>query len=268
MPNATEESSAARPAVAYAREGAIGWIRLQRPENRNSMTPELLAAFAEASAEAKADPDARVVVIAGEGRCFSAGADFKATLQLEGGLPHERSYAMYAPFLSVLDIEVPVIGALNGHAVGGGFGLALVCDMRIAHEDAKYGANFVRLGLHSGMAISYLLPRLVGVPNAFDLLLGGRLVSGREAAQIGLVNAACPGDEVVPRAKGLAEAIAENAPLVVKSIKRAVREGLEWDPRSAALREAAIQAGSLETRDAKEGMAALLEKRDPQFEGR
>ncbi|MEO0325029.1 MAG: enoyl-CoA hydratase/isomerase family protein [Myxococcota bacterium] len=267
MPTAPDRSPP-RPAVAYTREGAIGVLRLQRPDNRNSMTPELLAAFAEASAAAKADDGARVIVVVGEGRCFSAGADFKETLQLEGGLPHERSFAMYEPFLSLLDVEVPVVGALNGHAVGGGFGLALMCDLRVAAEDAKLGANFARLGLHSGMAISYLLPRLVGLPRAYELLLGGRLVSGREAAAMGLVNEACPRAEVLPRAMERAATIAANAPLAVRSIKRAVREGLGWDPRTAARHEAALQAESLQTEDAKEGMAALLEKRAPAFRGR
>src|SRR5690606_16807219 len=97
--------------------------------------------------------------------------------------PHERSYAMYEPFLSVLDIEVPVIAALNGHAVGGGFGLALVCDLRIAAREARYGANFARLGLHAGMAISYLLPRIIGPVRAAELLFTGRLIDGREAEE-------------------------------------------------------------------------------------
>ena len=270
MTNPPDESHAAppeRPAVAYAREGAVGVIRLQRPDNRNSMTPELLGAFASASAAARADQDARAVVVVGEGRCFSAGADFKATLQTGEGLPHARSYAMYQPFLSLLDLEVPVIGALNGHAVGGGFGLALVCDLRFAAEDAKLGANFARLGLHSGMAIAYRLPWRIGLPRPYELLRGGRRGTGREAAAMGLVNAACPAGEVEARAMAMARAIAANAPLAVRSIKRAVREGLSWDPQTAARHEAALQAESLGTRDAQEGMAALLEKREPTFRG-
>jgi len=255
-------------AVHYAREGHVGRIVLDRPDNRNSMTPELLADFAAAAAEAKADGEVRCVILVGEGKCFSAGADFKATLQLDGGLPHERSFAMYAPFLSVRDIEVPVVGALNGHAVGGGFGLALMSDIRIANEDAKYGANFAKLGLHSGMGISWVLPRLVGVSRAAELLFTGRLIRGREAAAMGLVSEAVPADQVLSRAEALAGEIAQNAPLVVRSMKRALYEGLAWDPAAAARREAPIQAESLATEDAKEGMNALLEKRAPVFRGR
>lgn len=255
-------------AVRYERQGHIGQIVLDRPDNRNSMTPELLGAFAEASAQAKDDKNARCIVIVGEGRCFSAGADFKATLQLDGGLPHERSFAMYKPFLSVREIEVPVIGALNGHAVGGGFGLALMADIRIASETSKYGANFAKLGLHSGMGISYVLPRLVGVSRAAEMLFTGKLVTGAEAAAMGLVSEAVPADDVLPRALALAEDIAGAAPLALKTIKHALYDGLEWNPARAARREAALQAESLATADAKEGMAALLEKRAPNFEGR
>src|SRR5687767_4177373 len=113
------------------------------------MTPELLDAFAVASAAARDDGEVRAVVVTGTGGYFSAGADFKSNVQRGAGhqLPHERSFAMYEPFLSLLDIEVPVIAAMNGHAVGGGFGLALLCDIRIAARAAKVGANFCRLGL-------------------------------------------------------------------------------------------------------------------------
>src|SRR5688500_11537954 len=149
-------------AVRYHVDGMVGVITPDRPANRHSMTPELLDAFMAASAAARADGSIRALVVTGTGACFSSGADFKSTLQRDAGTaPHERSYAMYVPFLSLLDIEVPVIGALNGHSVGGGFGLALVCDIRIGALEAKYGANFVRIGLAPGMAISYLLPRLV-----------------------------------------------------------------------------------------------------------
>merc|ERR1719210_1600737 len=100
----------------------------------------------------------------------------------------EQNFAMYNHFLSLLDLKVPVIGALQGHAIGGGLGLALCCDLRVCHATSQYGANFVRLGLHPGMATTYFLPRLVGVPRAAELLLTGRLVTGAEALQLGLAN--------------------------------------------------------------------------------
>ncbi len=245
----------------------VGRITLNRPDNRNSMTAELLAAFEAAVDAAIADPALRALVVTGRGSCFSAGADFRSGVQVGEGLPHSRSYAMYRPFLKLLDVEVPVIGALNGHAVGGGFGLSLVCDLRIANGSAKYGANFTQLGLHSGMAISYLLPRLVGVARANELLFTGELIRGHRAQEIGLVNAAVPAEEVLPRALTMAEKVAAGAPLVMRSTKRAIYEGLAWNPRQAARHEAPLQAESLATADAKEGMAALLGKRKPNFRG-
>lgn len=257
-------------AVRYEARGDVGVITLDRPDNRNSMTPELLDAFAVASAAARADQAIRCLVVTGTGTCFSSGADFKSTLQREGDdrAPHERSYAMYEPFLSLLDVEVPVIGALNGHAVGGGFGLALVCDLRIGALDAKYGANFVKLGLAPGMAISHLLPRLVGVARASELLLTGRLVDGAEAERLGILNRAVPAAEVLIEALALARTIADNAPFAVRATKQAIRRGLGLEIREAARAEAHVQAQSLTMDDAREGIAALLAKRPPRFTGR
>src|SRR6185369_702102 len=255
-------------AVRYHVDGMVGVITLNRPDNRNSMTPELLDAFAAASAEART-ADVRCVVVTGTGSCFSSGADFKSNLQRDGDrrAPHERSYAMYESFLTLLDIAAPVVGALNGHAVGGGFGLALICDLRIGARDAKYGANFVRLGLAPGMAISYLLPRLIGVARASELLLTGRLVSGTEAEQLGILNRAVPASDVLDEAMTLAREIADNAPIAVRATKRAIQRGLDLQIRDAARVEAYAQAESLQTSDAREGIAALLAKRRPTFTG-
>lgn len=257
-------------AVRYTRDGHIGVITLDRPDNRNSMTPELLDAFSAASAAAKQDHGARCIVITGTGSSFSAGADFRSQLQRANPdhAPSERSFSMYEPFLSVLDLPVPVIGALNGHAVGGGFGLALVCDLRVGSTEAKYGANFVRLGLAPGMAISYLLPRLVGVARASELLYTARLVTGQEALELGILNRAVAPLEVLPMAMQLASAIAEGAPLAIRATKAAIRRGLELHVREAARAEAYAQAETVGTADAQEGITALLEKRAPMFTGR
>jgi len=249
----------------------VGVITLDRPDNRNSMTPELLDAFAAASARARDDGDARCVVVTGTGTSFSAGADFRAMVQRGGerAAPHERSYAMYEPFLSLLDVEVPVVGALNGHAIGGGFGLALCCDLRVGAKEGKYGANFTRLGLSPGMAISFFLPRLIGVARANELLLTGRLVDGDEAARLGILNRVVPAGDVMASAMEMAEAIAANAPLAVRATKAAVRRGLRIDEaREAARAEAYAQAETLASDDAREGIAALLGKREPKFTGK
>ena len=262
------------PAVRFTLEAdAIGVITLDRPDNRNSMTPELLDAFTAASGEARAavgQGHARCLVVTGKGTCFSSGADFKSTIQREGDqrAPHERSYAMYEPFLSLLDIGVPIVGALNGHTVGGGFGLALVCDLRIGARDARYGANFVKLGLAPGMAISYLLPRLIGVARANELLLTGRLVDGAEAEALGILNRAVAAADVLAEAMAMARTIAGNAPLAVRATKRAIQRGLDLQVRDAARLEAFAQAETVSTDDAREGIAALLAKRTPSFTGK
>ncbi len=242
-------------------------LTLNRGDNRNSMTPELLDAFLEQSVKLAANPP-RCVIISGKGACFSAGADFKSVTQrtAQGRLPHQASLAMYEPFLSVLDIPVPVIGALNGHAVGGGFGLSLVCDIRIANSGSKYGANFTKLGLSPGLGISFLLPRIIGQSKAAELLYSGRLVLGDEACDMGLVSSAHPSAEaVIEHALKLATDIAASAPTAVRLSKELLRSNLPAQIREAATREAYAQAETLKLSDAKEGVAALLEHRPPVF---
>jgi enoyl-CoA hydratase/carnithine racemase len=262
----------ADPAVLYEVKDHIATITLNRPDNRNSMTEDILSGIETSVAEVRRDPEVRCVIITGKGRSFSAGADFRSQVQRPTGgrelLPNERSFAMYSPFLSVLDIEVPVVGALNGHAIGGGLGLALVCDLRVANRDAKYGANFVRLGLHPGMATTYFLPRFVGIPRAAELLLTGRLITGAEAAELGFANYAVAPDVVLPKALELAGEVAGCAPIAVRWTKRSLYRNVGWDPRTAAEIEAAMQSRTVETEDFREGVKALLEKRDPEFRGR
>lgn len=257
-------------AVLYESSGQIGLITLNRPDERNAMTPELLDAFTEAIAEARDDREIRCLVVTGKGRCFSAGANLRSSMQRSdlGKPSRDASFAMYEPFLGVLDVAVPVVAALNGHTVGGGFGLSLLADIRVANLDAKYGANFARLGIHSGLGISYVLPRLVGAAHASELLFTGRLITGREALEMGLVTHAVDADAVVPKSMELAQAIAGSAPVAVQQMKASIRKGLGWKIREAALAEAELQAASLQGEDAKEGIAAVLEKREPVFRGR
>jgi enoyl-CoA hydratase/carnithine racemase len=258
------------PAVLYELSDHVAVLTLNRPENRNSMTPDVLEGLAEGVARVRADRDVRCLIVTGSGRSFCAGADFRS--RDRGGddalAPHERSFAVYQPFLSLLEVEVPTIAAMNGHAIGGGLGLAVVCDLRIANREARYGANFVRLGLHPGMATTYLLPRLMGVARASEFLLTGRIVSGAEAAEAGLVNHAVAPDEVLPRARALAREVASAAPQAVRWTKRSIYRHLDWDPVEAARFEAHVQSRSFETEDHREGVAALLEKREPVFRGR
>lgn len=261
------------PAVLYHVDDRVAQITLNRPDNRNSMTDDVLDGLCAAVASVREDPDVRCLIVTGRGSSFCAGADFKSGVQRSEvasryEAPNERSLAMYSPFLSMTDVEVPTIAAMQGHAVGGGLGLAIVCDMRVANETARYGANFVRLGLHPGMATTYILPQLLGLPRATELLLTGRLISGREAAELGLANYAVPGDRVLDKARELAREVASAAPIAVRWAKRSIYRARSWDPRSFADLEAHLQSRTLETEDSQEGIRALLEKRPPDFKGR
>jgi len=262
------------PAVLYEEKDHVATITLNRPENRNSMTEDVLEGLRAAVARVKEDASLRCVIVTGRGKSFCAGADFRSQIQRgdQAGerklLPNERSFAMYSPFLSLLQIEVPVIGALNGHAIGGGLGLALVCDIRVANREAKYGANFTKLGLHPGMATTYFLPRFVGIPRAAELLFTGRLISGEEAAHLGLANYAVAEDQVLPKSQELAREVASCAPIAVRWTKRSLYQNVDWDPVCAAQAEAHAQSRTLETEDSKEGVQALLQKREPVFRGR
>ncbi len=270
--------SATREAVRLERrgpEGATAWIVLDRPERLNPMSPELLAAFRARVAEARADRAVRAVVVTGAGKGFCAGADLsrlpeQVAAGTDPGVIGTRSAlrGMYDGFLCVLDLEVPTIAAVNGPAYGGGLGLAMLCDLRIAADDARLAANFVKLGIHPGMALSYLLPAAVGPSRAAELLFTGRTVTGREAASIGLVSRAVPRAALEAETQALADEIAAAAPVAVKLAKRTLRAAMRFDPALALELEAWSQAATIGTEDAAEGLGAAMARRPPRFRGR
>lgn len=245
----------------------VGVITLNRPENRNSMTKDLLQGVAEIARSINQRDDVRCVIVRGSGTTFCGGADFRASGEEDvSRFGHEKLYDTYSNFLTILDIEVPVIAAMTGHAIGGGLGLALVCDIRVANSKSRYGANFVRLGMHPGMATTFFFPRFMGVPRAVELLLTGRIITGELAAEYGLANYAVEPEDVFDKAMELAREVASAAPLAVRWTKHSVYDNLNWDIDRAARREAVLQSQSMKTRDFGEGVKALLEKRDPVFQ--
>ena len=255
--------------VCYNKHDTIGQISFNCPENLNCMTQEMGEAFQGILYQVKADRQLRCLIITGSSTTFCGGADLKSGFEKNrGALLNEFLMDFYSPFLDIGTVKIPVIAAMNGHAIGGGLGIALMCDIRVANRKAKLRANFVRLGLHSGMAISYILPRLVGLPRANELLLTGRLITGEAAASMGLVNYAVDKDTVMETSMALADEISQSAPAAVRMLKRSIYRGLDWDPVKAAEMDVLNQARTFEMADSKEGIKALFEKRKPNFQGR
>ncbi len=256
------------------RDDGVAVLTLDDPDRRNAMTEAMGDALAERCAELAADPDLRVVVLTGTPTAFSAGGDLGMLEDLgrrtreEGLDATDFMREFYLRFLSVRELPVPVIAAINGHAVGAGLCVALACDLRIVADEAKVGLNFAKLGLHPGMGGTWLLPRLLGGQQAAAWLYTGALVSGGVAAGQGLALESVPGDQVLDRALALAEDIARSSPVVVRQLKvtLAAVEGI--DLATALDREAAAQAISYGTDDLAEGLAAGRERRAPRFSGR
>lgn len=254
--------------ILYTKENRIGIVTFNRPENRNSMDSETLTDFMHALDQIRKDPDLRCLIITGSGNTFCGGADLRNSLVTDGSpITPDRLMGFYSAFLGAGQLSIPVIAAVNGHAIGGGFGLALLCDMRVVNKDARLGANFARLGIHCGMAVSYILPRLVGLARASELLFTGRIFTGETAHEIGISNYTVPEDKVLETALKLAREIAESAPVAVQMMKKTIQRGLNWDPVGAAELEALSQSHTFAMADSKEGIQALLEKRPPDFKG-
>lgn len=258
-------------AVMVERDGGVVTLTLNRPEVRNAMTAELTDAFTEAVESLRGDPDVRVVVVTGAGKAFCAGGDLSWIQPGPGAdVPSLRAKmrAFYPRFLVVRSLDVPTIAAINGAAIGAGLCMAMACDIRIAAEDAKLSTAFMRLGMHPGMAATYLLTRLVGTARASELFFTAKTIDGREAERIGLVNHAVPGGSLLDEAGSLAREIARNAPIPMGMTKRALYLAERADIETMLEYEGLAQPITLATADLLEGLKAMKEKRPPEFEGR
>ena len=245
----------------------IAEVTLNRPERLNAWTPEMGVQLGQVLRRCDGDDSVRAIVVTGAGRAFCAGAD----LGQRGGDSFNDSAAgaerRADEPLEAWKIRKPIIAAINGPAVGVGLTMPLQWDIRIAAADAKLSFAFVNRGVIPELASTWILPRLVGVAHACDLMLTGRIILGEEAARIGLVNEALPREQVLPRAREIAAAIAEkSAPVSVAVIKRFIWEHLgAVDPSAAMQREHAAFAWFGRQPDAREGVLAFMEKRPPRW---
>jgi 2-(1,2-epoxy-1,2-dihydrophenyl)acetyl-CoA isomerase len=256
--------------LTLTRKNGIATIMLNRPEVLNALNAKLSAELGMAIDEAGTDAAIRVLIITGAGRGFCAGGDMKDLPVSTGNMvaSTEVLESWHKILLSIRRLEKPVIAAINGAAVGGGLDLALMCDIRIASENARFGEAYVRVGGVPDSGGTYLLPRLIGTARACEMLFTGNTIDAREAERIGLVNKTVPADKLESTTIELAARIAAGPPLSIGLIKRAIYMGTNQDIE-AALRYVALITGlCLQTDDAKEGIKAFTEKRQPVFKGK
>lgn len=241
----------------------VAIAEIRRPPN-NFFDAALIASLAETFEALDAEPGCRSIVLAAEGRHFCAGANFASK---RNPVEETSGRHLYDEAVRLFATRTPAIAAIQGAAIGGGLGLALMPDFRVATPEARFSANFARLGFHQGFGLSVTLPRLVGQQRAAELLYTGRRIKGEEAHAIGLCDRLVDADALRETAHALAREIAISAPLAIDSIRETLRGDLAGEIRSATDREKAEQDRLQKTQDFREGTRAMAERRDPDFKG-
>ena len=250
--------------------GNVGVVIMDRPPH-NFLNFRQIHDIADALEEMQNDMSIRCAVLAADGRSFCAGADFAGD-GVGGGddevVGGDATLALYQGSGRLFDVTLPIVGAIQGPAVGGGLGLAMVPDIRITCPDARFSANFASLGIHQGFGMSVTLPQLLGPSRAAQVLYSAKRYKGEEAVAIGLADECVPSEQVRERALEVATEIAANAPLALRAIKSTLRLGLGDQVRDITQREAQLQAELSASDDAKEGIAAVGERRAGNFKGK
>lgn len=264
--------------LLQSRDGHVLIITLNMPEKRNPVSDDkMVDALCEALEAADRDIEVRAVILTGAGSAFSAGGDLKA-MQVPGSgglraaLPAQtrRNYRYGIQRLPEMfqSLEVPVIAAINGFAIGAGCDLACMCDIRIAAESARFASSFVSLGITPGDGGAWLLPRVIGFPKASELCLTGEMFGAGEARDYGLVTHVVPDAELMDKAREIAGKVAANPPHATRMTKRLLREGQDASLANILQMSAAFQALAHDTADNQEAIDAFVERRKPVFTGK
>ncbi len=262
----------------------IATITLNRPEARNAFSIEMIERWVRALEECRDREDIRVVVLTANGKAFCAGGDVKAMREGRGFLErgeatldtHSTALARKNSLwkliqrvpLTLQQVDKPVIAAVNGDAIGAGCDMALMADMRVAADTARFAEAYVKLGIVPGDGGAYYLPRLVGMPKALELLLTGDMIDAEEALRIGMVNRVVPAEQLLEETYRLARKIAAQPPVAVQLIKRAAYQSATADLRTALDLVSSHMAIVTETEDYREAVLALLEKRQGLYKGK
>lgn len=253
--------------VSVALDGHVAFLEMHRPPH-NFFDRELIGNLADAFETLDREPQCRALVLASEGKSFCAGADFGPSGGEGEELESDRAGRLYEQAIRLFGTRKPVIAAIQGAAVGGGLGLALAADFRIATPEARFAANFAKLGLHPGFGLTHTLPRLIGVQRASLMFYTGRRIHGEQALEWGLADVLVAPDRLREEALKLASEFADGAPLAVESVRATMRRGLADAVKATLKHELAEQSRLACTEDHKEGIRAVSERRPGRFQGR
>ena len=258
--------------VLIEQDSGIATITLNRPDKLNAFAGQMRQEVAAAVKEVAADTGTRVLVITGAGRAFCAGADIAYMRKVFAEEDWENAAGLVEAGRAVVStiraVSKPVLASVNGPAAGGGANLALACDIRIASDRASIGQTFSRIGVHPDWGGAYFLPRLVGPSKALELMFSGEMLDAAEAHSLGLFNKVVPHDELARETRAWAERLAAGPPMALSLMKQAVYQSGDKSLAEVLELELQHQMQCFKSEDAKEGLAAFLEKRTPGFRGR